>query len=451
MKRIGIHTSGSPPRMRYTVAFLNEHPLCLASDVRFALNSTPADNDLNIIYGSSTATEQPDLIIPAQQIFFASNHPALSTPKMNAYEYRGQAYYSVEIMECPAPQPAVLDGVFQFDLFEAIFYHISRYEEVFAVPDQIGPAGWLQEDLHLLVKEQLEKQPQVDRLTACLLELVTERKPQLPTRYDLSHDIDLLYRYPDGYALVRALGGALYRREGLTTMYRHVQRYMAMQVGKALDPYNCFEWLFSTDSGWTQKRLYLMTGGETTYDNHYAIKDPFLDRIVRLARSRGYELGLHPSYNAGMQSVLFQSELNRLRQFAGEAIHKSRQHWLRFDWQITPAILTKHHIHEDASMGYGKRLGFRCGTGFPYQMYDFSKERAYGWRESPLACMESAAIHEAGSTGKDIVVLLKDFFQANAWNTHLSINFHNSNFDPALAVGRQLTDFYIDFLLPLGK
>ncbi|MCB0633924.1 MAG: hypothetical protein KDD15_29535, partial [Lewinella sp.] len=290
-----------------------------------------------------------------------------------------------------------------------------------------------------------------DRLVACVLEIITQQKIQQPTTYDLTHDIDFLHRYPDRHAFIRALGGALYRREGLSTIRHHWKNYYALRLGKGKDPYDCFNWLLSEGKNWRRKTLYVMTGGETSYDNHYSIKDPTLLRALDIARERGYELGLHPSYNAAFKSSLFRYELKKMQLLAGKPIHRSRQHWLRFDWHITPSLFARHGIREDASMGYRQRLGFRCGTGFPYQMYDFANEQAFPWQEWPLVCMESAAIHQARALGVDPIDLFQAFFRANRYNTHISINFHNSNFDPALAAGRQLADFYRSFILPLGK
>ena len=125
--------------------------------------------------------------------------------------------------------------------------------------------------------------------------------------------------------------------------------------------------------------------------------------------------------------------------------------WLRFNWQITPKVLGKMGIAEEASIGYQHHLGFRCGTGFPYAMYDFRSEKAFNWLERPLILMESAAIHEAKKTGTPIDSLLQQFLDENLINTHISINFHNSNFDPELTSGRQLKLFYQNLILNLGN
>lgn len=449
---VGIHTSDEHSvKLAYTVAFLDAHPLCRAAEIGFVLNNTAADNRWNIAYGMVEESTGFDFFIPAQHLFFAEAPALMPGPHMNAYAYEGQLLYSVESEKKSACRAWLRAMTFGFDVLETIFFHISRYEEVFAAPEQSGTSGRLDEESHLLVQNGLEQQPQVDLLIALLLRVITGKLVKKTTTYDLTHDIDFLYRYPDLYAVIRATGGALYRGEKLSTIRHHWQTYYAVRLGKAKDPYDCFDWLLSSDTGWTEKHLYVMTGGETPFDNHYAVKDPLLLNTLNLARQRGYHLGLHPSYNAGFKEALFQSELTRLREVTGVDIRRSRQHWLRFNWQITPALLGRQGIREDASMGYRKRLGFRCGTGFPYRMYDFANERAFTWREHPLACMDSAAIHQARESGSDLIDLLKVFFTENAVNTHISINFHNSNFDPVLATGRQLADFYRSFVLRLGK
>jgi hypothetical protein len=289
----------------------------------------------------------------------------------------------------------------------------------------------------------------VDQLVASLLHLLLGKAVRFDTTYELTHDIDFLYRYPHFGAVLRALGGSLFRREGLSAMGHHWKRYRQIKSGAARDPYDTFDWLLSPAPNWQKKVLYLMAGGETAHDNHYRPDDPKVREVIELARSRGYLIGLHPSYNAGFKPELFQREKQKLEHICGQTIVHSRQHWLRWKWPHTPYLLEQAQIREDASFGYRRHLGFRAGTGFPYRPYNFHSEKAFRWTERPLALMESAALHEARHSGKDVIRLLDDFLALNRRNTRVGINFHNSNFDPTQPGGLALAAFYRNKVLQL--
>ena len=190
-----------------------------------------------------------------------------------------------------------------------------------------------------------------------------------------------------------------------------------------------------------------MAGGETRFDNFYEIEHPKVSDIIGKAKKAGYDVGIHPSYNAAFKPDLFAQEKDRLERVTGHSIHRNRQHWLRFNWEITPYFYEKYRITEDASLGYRRRLGFRCGTGFPYHLYDFKREKAFKWVECPMVFMESSAIHEARREGVLLLDLMNSFLEDNAYNTHISFNFHNSNFDPTTTHGPVLKKFYFNRIL----
>jgi len=97
----------------------------------------------------------------------------------------------------------------------------------------------------------------------------------------------------------------------------------------------------------------------------------------------------------------------------------------------------------DSTMGYSDHLGFRCGTGFPYRMYDFKNEKKFSWVEHPMAFME------ADSTRENLIKIVSNFLLLNQENAHLMLNFHNSNFDPLLASGKMLRQFYENELISI--
>ncbi len=105
-------------------------------------------------------------------------------------------------------------------------------------------------------------------------------------------------------------------------------------------------------------------------------------------------------------------------------------------------IWAQNGIQFDYSMGYNQHVGFRCGTGFPYRMYDFKNEQAFTWTEVPLVLMDSSVKHFVLKNGGKIGKVVDGFLQKNKWNAHISMNFHNSNFDELTEMGREVRKTY---------
>ena len=335
---------------------------------------------------------------------------------------------------------------FQFDLFETIFFHISRYEEVFCRDENKNPNGWLKEELQFLVINNLEKIPVVDQLVLAFFEILLDRKIQKATTFDLSHDIDVLYRFKPYYKFFRSLAAIIYHRKVQEQFLSSILHFSKMLSGKKSDPYDTYHWLLRSENCFSAKRLYLMSGGNTKLDNHYRIESRKVRAIIDQALEKGYEIGLHPSYNAGFDERMYNHEKTKLEKILNQEIVYNRQHWLRFSWSITPKIYLENRIEEDSSIGFTRRIGFRTGTGFPFYLYDFDHEKAFSWKERPLILMESCLIHESRQSGIAISDILSSFLMRNQKNTNISLNFHNSNFDPTLKTGLELQLFYAKFI-----
>ena len=425
---------------------MENHPLNPFPERKFIANegNLPA---ASIAYG--ILNEKADFYIPAQQLFFDSKRVVdVQDIDANQYQYAASTIYSVE-ERSKQPADLLINTHFQFDIFETIFFHISRYEEVHCNESDNNDCGWLQEEKQFLIRHQLEKLPVVDQLVVAFFEVIFQTKIQQATTFDLSHDLDMLYRFKPFYKFIRSLGATILLRRDIDQIRRSIKHYWSMLSGQMNDPYDTYHWLFRKEDVFTSKRLFLMAGGNSKYDNHYRIESKSIKTIIELAQDKVYEIGLHPSYNAGFNNEMYTQEKRKLEGILNHSVKHNRQHWLRWNWKITPYILSHNQIEIDATMGFNGRLGFRCGTGFAFHLYDFTEEVAFPWREQPFSLMESSAIHESRDTGKDIMAIMHAFLEINKDNTHISVNFHNSNFDPTLQVGRALSHFYESFVRQL--
>jgi len=429
-------------RFQYVVDFMNAHPLKPAD---FFLIIDNQSTNIDLFYGDSSGTfltvpvdtcflEDPAVIKHFFSIsFLHSNHSRLHAVS-NRTGKSGHFFQN---------------NCFGFDLFNTLFFHISRYEEYYAPASENGQAGWLAENRHFLIQNNLHEYPVVDQLLVAFFEIVSGKKIEQKSTYSISHDVDILTRFTPGYKFFRSLSATILQRRRWSQFMDSIIYYKKMIKGQANDPYNYFATLLREEEVWKNKYIFMMTGGNTKYDNKYRIDDPTVKKIIQMAANRGYSLGLHPSYNAGFEVDRFAAEQKNLANVSNQSIINNRQHWLRWSWKITPYLLEENGIAIDSTMGYSRHLGFRCGTGFPYQMYDFKNEKTFSWTEYPMAFMESSAIHQAQINEENLPQLMRNFLLNTRKNTHLMLNFHNSNFDPLLETGQQLRYFYENELLLL--
>jgi len=201
-------------------------------------------------------------------------------------------------------------------------------------------------------------------------------------------------------------------------------------------PYNNFEDLLLKQE-LSSKKIYFLMGGDHKYDNSYDLDHPIFKRAISLATERNYDIGIHPSYKSWKSKELIKREKERLEGSIGKEITIARQHYLHFDVLQTPGLLLKNGIIEDSSLGYTRHIGFRCGTGYPYYLYDFKEEKKSKLLERPLAYMESAALYSREFVKESI-----SFFDANKMNTMINCNFHNSRFDPLTKEGIKVKEVY---------
>ncbi len=420
-------------RLAYTIAFINAHPLKPQS-IDIVLSEDDTDSKgLVLRYGEKE-------IIPAQKYFFLKEVPEHAY-YINRYQTKDTHVCSVETKQCEN-DVFFKEGAFSFDIFETIFFHISRYEEVHAHASDINQAGWLKETEHILIQYKIQDIPVVDHLVRAFFNEVLQEHIDISSTYSLSHDIDILTRFQPAFKFYRSLLATMFYRRGIQQLNESIRYYKEMKSKNLPDPYYNFEALLSQELNVVSRVIYFMVGGNSKYDNKYKITDEKVDEIASLARNNAYQIGLHTSYNTMFDIDRFRSEKKRLENRLDIQVRHNRQHWLRWDWDKTPFILEELSIETDSSMGYNSHLGFRCGTGFPYKMYNFIKEARFSWTELPMSFMESSAIHNSKLAHNDIEEIMVDFIQKNKNNTHVEMNFHNSNFDPTLESGKKIHAFY---------
>lgn len=409
-------------RLQYILDFIQNHPLA-----KGRLMFVRGEADLRIYYGISKYDRRKGAyFIPAQGDFFKKEWINSMDYHANTYFTPTHKIFSIE-KELKENQEFLVEQTFSFDIFETIFFHISRYEEWNC--DEADKDLWdmMQTQKQFLVKKSIHQIPVVDHLVFALLTALKLAPEPQSTTINVSHDIDEIRFFSNLWKPIRRSGGLILKRKSFNSQKRLWVTYLKTILGNERDPFDTFDWMISR-SNKVGKVIYFLVGGKTKYDTPYDLSTLRMREIFTICKERGYTIGLHPSYAAWDEEGMFVKEKKRLEDAINDTVHCSRQHYLHFDFVRTASILEHNKIQQDSSIGFNECIGFRCGTGFPYQLYNFIGERPYAFKECPLVFMDSALFLEGNYSIEQIITLWDSFMEKNSHLTNITFNFHNSRF-----------------------
>lgn len=280
---------------------------------------------------------------------------------------------------------------FNFDLFSAIFFLISRYEEYLPyMPDKHNryPAT-----SSILFKLNCLERPIVDEWLL-LLRNEMNKHIALPVpafSFLPTYDIDIAYSYIyKGF--VHTIGG--YIKDIATANMQRVKERTACLNG-TIDPFDSFDWLFDLHGKYHIRPIYFILSAQSAsrFDKNIHPAQPAMKRLIRRLAADG-DIGLHPSYYSNRDTDLVFSEKKLLVSVANAPVNISRQHYIKNKIPYTYNLLLSKTITEDYSMGYATHLGFRAGTGNSFLWYNLKEENVTGLRVHPFCFMDTAARFE---------------------------------------------------------
>jgi hypothetical protein len=446
----------SLPRLRYVLQFLQQHPL--APEGVLLTFQAQASADCTIYYYGVNQNLQlrvKEFAMPALGQFFASGMADAKLLLPQSVEFHGHALHGIQSREAVFPYGKFVDdgGWFGFDVFETIFFHISRYEEWQCTQAQVDEHGRMRSGEMFLVRHGLHRQPVVDQLVAAFYGAIGLGPRQLKTSLRLTHDIDILEKYPSFFKFLRAEASMVFYQRSLEGLLGVGRQYFRKVTGGEPDPFDTYAWLFR-QGGVGERLVYFLAGGRRRrLEGHFSMESPRARQVLQLAEERGYAIGLHPSYDSPDDERIFRKEKQTLEAVAGRQVEASRQHFLRWRFPDTPRVLEAGGIAEDSTLGFSDMIGFRCGTGFGYRLYNFEAERPWEFREVPPVVMDVALLREAGvdfyrpygnaAALSRTLILLDEFLAQNQHQTQITFIFHNSTFDEVYIDAPSLRQKYL--------
>lgn len=277
-----------------------------------------------------------------------------------------------------------------FDVFSAIFYMVSRYEEYGDFePDRHGRFPMQQSTAYELgfhkkaIVHHWSKQL-IDALFGQFPALVAEKNHY---KFEIGMDIDNAYAYRHKNVF-RTIGGLSL---SILNPVEYINR-LAVLTGNRQDPYDNYDYIFNVLSrNKTTLKTFFLCAAYGTYDKNITPGSKVYRHLVERAKNHG-EIGLHPSYASNKRATL-ETELKTLSELSGKPLQMSRQHFLMLNFPKTYETLLKAGIKHDYSMGYAESAGFRAGIAVPFPFYNVKEDKTTDLIIHPFVFMESCYIH----------------------------------------------------------
>ncbi len=329
-----------------------------------------------------------------------------------------------------------------FDIFEQIGRILaSCYDHLFLSSDRIA--------------QELKSMPVVDAMEELLLSGLKMLLPAMsnfnPTpiwpdghqfALVLTHDVDRIYKT---YQYLPSIVNSI-RRADISELGYHLKN-LFFKHGKS-NPYWTFENLCSLEDSLGVKSTYyflnergklnpLSPQSWILYKGVYNIESKPVKQIIQELAHRGFEIGVHGSYNSFNNLELLETEKCVLELIAGSEVAGFRQHYLNYDIGITPDIHCKTGFQYDASIGFRPHngIGFRRGTSFPFRVM-LSDQSVSKLLEIPLIIMDGAT--DSASTADECFKIIE---QVEKYGGVLTILWHTHRFNPREYPG--MVDLYV--------
>lgn len=277
---------------------------------------------------------------------------------------------------------------YNFDLFSASFFLISRYEEY--LPFMKDKYGRFPASESIAYQKDFMQKPLIDiwakdlsnKLKGSFADLQITR-PEY--KFTPTIDIDAAYAYKHKGAL-RVVGGYLKSIRDLN--FKDIIARTKVFLGREKDPFDTFNYLFDIIHRKKLKAIFFVLFADygTNDKNTPTYSQAFRELVSYIGDNA--KVGIHPSFTSNTVTSKLKKEISGLSKTVHQEIIKSRQHFLIIHMPSTYRNLITYGITDDYSMGFADEIGFRASTSMPFLFYDLEMEYTTSFRIHPFAAME---------------------------------------------------------------
>jgi peptidoglycan/xylan/chitin deacetylase (PgdA/CDA1 family) len=295
------------------------------------------------------------------------------------------------------------DGVLKFDIINAISLLITDEVNQNLPDDAYDTHERLIFSRSFQSKANIANVPIVNSYVNFFRTLLEQRlsikgTPLWPTgkkcAIGLSHDVDV----PDRYAILKS--PLFYKNKDLNwhvvTNLKKAKAAIEYAMGRNPEDYWLFEDIMREEERYGFKSTFFFTSVNqfdewgNIFDVAYDIDSQKFIEVFRNIKERGFEIGLHASYNARIKQDYLIFEKAKLEKIAGVKVIGLRHH----RWRLGKDPLPTLRMHEqagfeyDSSIAFNDHIGFRRNMALPYYPLDETKKCRVNVVQLPVFCMD---------------------------------------------------------------
>ncbi|MCH2199215.1 MAG: polysaccharide deacetylase family protein [Flavobacteriales bacterium] len=318
-------------------------------------------------------------------------------------------------------------GEIPFDVFSAVFFLASRYEEY--LPYKGDQHGRFQAEESFAHKNGFLDRPLIDEWVLKLKDTLNTRFQSslelAPYSFTTTIDVDSAYAYRYK-GLMRTLGG--FAKDVVATDSQNLKDRFNTIFLRKHDPFDTYDELHEIHQKYNVDVIYFfLLADYGLNDKGVSYKSRHLQQLVRRLGDY-YTIGIHPGYQSNRETHRFETELGRLATISRRDIEHSRQHFLMLKFPETYRRLLSNRIKEDHTMGYASLPGFRASTSRSFPFYDLEHESITALELHPFAVMDATLNMYQERTPEDASKVITTLAQkVKAVSGQFRILWHNES------------------------
>jgi len=276
-----------------------------------------------------------------------------------------------------------------FDIFSAVFYLITRYEEY--LPHIRDKYDRFEAESSIAYQHDFLEKPIVNDWLIEFGKILNAKFPNLKLKqhkykYISTIDIDNAYAFKQK-GVMRTFGG--YGRAIVNFFWEDFTERTKVLFGKMKDPYDTYDQQLEIQKKYGLQVIYFfLLGDYGVNDKNLPSNNKKFQSLIKHLNDYA-DVGIHPSFGSNNSSTQVKKEINRLSTIVHRDITKSRQHFLKLNFPATYKTLVDNGITDDYTMGYATRIGFRASVCSPFYWYDLDTETETTLRVHPFPIMEA--------------------------------------------------------------
>lgn len=415
-----IHSQKMSHRLEYAAEVVFRWVLMLEADIKY---TREADEFMQFtgpkINYSDLKLEQGIHIPPSGLLFQSGIKPNFPGLTYGAY---GKAIFPVDGSED-----------FNYDVFSAVFYMVTRYEEY--LPHETDHHGRYKPENSFAYQNNFLDKPMVHYWAEELKDKITYsypkfRFPEKQFRTEATIDVDNGYAY-FGKGVIRTMGG--YVRDLIKGRFASVEERTHVITTNKKDPFDYYKFQRRIcDKYRIPLRYFVLTALRKSENDHNV--DPYTRTFKQLVKkiNKAGKLGIHPSYYTAGNLEKTEAEIRHLKEVSKKLkINSSRQHFLNVIYPDTFENLIKAGIEKDYTMGYATQPGFRAGIAEAYPFYNLKEDYKTRLMIYPFQAMDSTYQDYLKYKAEDAVIHIQGMMEEVKKVSGLFIFvFHDRSFAP---------------------